>query len=126
MWWTLPRMWHVFAYAVRLHALILVVATTQELYLEDVLQATRWTPDRACDCLRGGGGKGLACLSCGVFLCIPSCPASTTCTRSCSNQVRVCRKPSRCGQQPQSEAQHAAKRHSCIAEMREVPACLCC
>ena len=32
----------------------------QELYLEDVLQATRWTPDRACDCLRGGGSKGPA------------------------------------------------------------------
>ena len=83
-----------FAYAVRLHLLILVVATTQELYLEDVLQATRWTPDRACDCLRGGNSKGPACLNCGIFLSIPSCPASTTCTRSCSNQDRVCPKTS--------------------------------
>ncbi|KAK9844162.1 hypothetical protein WJX81_006552 [Elliptochloris bilobata] len=30
----------------------------KELYLEDVLQATRWTPDRGCDCLRSGGGGG--------------------------------------------------------------------
>jgi hypothetical protein len=33
-------------------------APRQELYLEDVLQATRWAPDRGCDCLRGGGGGG--------------------------------------------------------------------
>ncbi len=33
-------------------------ALRQELYLEDVLQATRWAPDRGCDCLRGGGGGG--------------------------------------------------------------------
>lgn len=40
-----------------------ITADVQELYLEDVLQATRWTPDRACDCLRGGGSKGPACLT---------------------------------------------------------------